>query len=312
MVKYLALKNIIKLTKKKLISVIFPIYNASNYIDESLTSILNQTYNNFELILVNDGSTDDSLKKCKKYQQKDKRIKIINNEHQGLTKSLNDGIKSSLGTFIARQDADDISKKDRFEKQVNWFSFSNKRVLCGTNGFVVSPNGKIKQNKVISFDHNKIINKLRYTNCFMHTSVMFLKSAGKQFNFYNENLKYAQDYDLWWKLSTLGEVGNIPDKLVTVKRLKDSITLNKANEQTTDFINSSAEYFIHRNTKLKVEKLKKTEHYDVNLHKKIMQFFYNDSLDNKVKFNDLTLKEKIISINYLSLYMRKISKFLKK
>ena len=213
----MVLKTIIKLIKKNLISVIFPIYNASNYLDESLQSILSQTYKDFEVILINDGSTDDSLDKCKKYQKEDSRIKIINNKHQGLTKSLNDGIKYSTGKFIARQDADDISKVNRFEKQINWFSLSNNRVLCGTNGYVVSPNGKIRQNNVITFSHNKIISKLKYTNCFMHTSVMFLRLAAEKFNFYNENLKYAQDYDLWWKLSTLGEVGNIPEKLVIVK-----------------------------------------------------------------------------------------------
>ena len=244
--------------KRNLISVIFPIYNASNYLDESLQSILSQTYKDFEVILINDGSTDDSLDKCKKYQKEDSRIKIINNKHQGLTKSLNDGIKFSTGKFIARQDADDISKVNRFEQQINWFSSSNNRVLCGTNGYVVSPNGKIRQNNVITFSHDKIISKLKYTNCFMHTSVMFLRLAAEKFNFYNENLKYAQDYDLWWKLSTLGEVGNIPEKLVTVKRLKDSITLNKANEQTIDFISSSVEYLKHMNMINKSTGLKKS------------------------------------------------------
>ena len=306
----MVLKTIIKLIKKNLISVIFPIYNASNYLDESLQSILSQTYKDFEVILINDGSTDDSLDKCKKYQKEDSRIKIINNKHQGLTKSLNDGIKYSTGKFIARQDADDISKVNRFEKQINWFSLSNNRVLCGTNGYVVSPNGKIRQNNVITFSHNKIISKLKYTNCFMHTSVMFLRLAAEKFNFYNENLKYAQDYDLWWKLSTLGEVGNIPEKLVIVKGLKDSITLNKANEQTLDFISSSVEYLKHINMINKSTSFKKSVNYGANEHKKIMEFFYNDSLDSKIKFKDLTLKEKMSSIKYFSLYLRKISKII--
>ncbi len=306
----MVLKTTIKLIKRNLISVIFPIYNASNYLDESLQSILSQTYKDFEVILINDGSTDDSLDKCKKYQKEDSRIKIINNKHQGLTKSLNDGIKFSTGKFIARQDADDISKVNRFEKQINWFSSSNNRVLCGTNGYVVSPNGNIRQNNVITFSHDKIISKLKYTNCFMHTSVMFLRLAAEKFNFYNENLKYAQDYDLWWKLSTLGEVGNIPEKLVTVKRLKDSITLNKANEQTTDFISSSVEYLKHMNMINKSTGLKKSVNYGANEHKKIMEFFYNDSLNSKIKFKDLTLKEKISSIKYFNLYIRKISKII--
>ena len=306
----MVLKTTIKLIKRNLISVIFPIYNASNYLDESLQSILSQTYKDFEVILINDGSTDDSLDKCKKYQKEDSRIKIINNKHQGLTKSLNDGIKFSTGKFIARQDADDISKVNRFEKQINWFSSSNNRVLCGTNGYVVSPNGKIRQNNVITFSHDKIISKLKYTNCFMHTSVMFLKSAAKKFNFYNQNLTYAQDYDLWWKLSTLGEVGNIPEKLVTVRRMVGSITLKKANDQTNDFINSSIEYYKKR---YKIEQLldqNSKELENINNHKKILQFFYSDSLDEKITFKNLTVKQKLLTFLYIKLYLRKISKYL--
>ena len=179
MEKFLDLKSIKELSKNNLISVVFPIYNASVYIDESFESILNQSYSNFELILINDGSTDNSLEKCEKFGKADNRIKIINNSHQGLTKSLNDGIKISSGKYIARQDADDISNLERFKFQVDWFTKSENRVLCGTNGNVITSSGKITQNKAIEFYHNKIVKKLIYSNCFMHTSVMFLKSAAK-------------------------------------------------------------------------------------------------------------------------------------
>ena len=267
------------------------------YIDESIESILNQSYSNFELILINDGSTDNSLEKCEKFGKADNRIKIINNSHQGLTKSLNDGIKISSGKYIARQDADDITK-------------SENRVLCGTNGNVITSSGKITQNKAIEFYHNKIVKKLIYSNCFMHTSVMFLKSAAKKFNYYNQNLTYAQDYDLWWKLSTLGEVGNIPEKLVTVRRMVGSITLKKANDQTNDFINSSIEYYKKR---YKIEQLldqNSKELENINNHKKILQFFYSDSLDEKITFKNLTVKQKLLTFLYIKLYLRKISKYL--
>ena len=311
MEKLLDLKTINDLTKNNFISVVFPIYNASMFIDESIESILNQSYENFELILINDGSTDNSLEKCEKFSKSDSRIKIINNSHQGLTKSLNDGIKISSGKYIARQDADDISNLERFKIQIDWFMNSENRVLCGTNGNVVTSSGKITQNKAIEFHHNKIVKKLIYSNCFMHTSVMFLKSAAKKFNYYNQNLTFAQDYDLWWKLSSLGEVGNIPKKLVTVRRMAESITLKKANDQTNDFINSSIEYYKKRYKIGQLLDQNSKELKNINNHKKILQFFYSDSLDEKITFNNLTFKQRLLTFLYVKLYLRKISKYLR-
>ena len=129
MEKLLDLKTINDLTKNNFISVVFPIYNASMFIDESIESILNQSYENFELILINDGSTDNSLEKCEKFSKSDSRIKIINNSHQGLTKSLNDGIKISSGKYIARQDADDISNLERFKIQLEKSNIQTKHSL---------------------------------------------------------------------------------------------------------------------------------------------------------------------------------------
>ena len=103
------------------ISVILPVYNSEEYVSESITSILNQTYKNFELIIIDDGSTDNSKVICKNFSKKDNRIIFLDNNHIGLTRSLNKALEIASGHYIARQDADDVSLPNRFEKQIKWF-----------------------------------------------------------------------------------------------------------------------------------------------------------------------------------------------
>ena len=103
------------------ISVILPVYNSQEFLSQSINSILNQTYKNFELIIIDDGSTDKSKEICEYFSKKDNRIIFIDKDHEGLTISLNKALKIAKGKFIARQDADDVSLPERFEKQINWF-----------------------------------------------------------------------------------------------------------------------------------------------------------------------------------------------
>ena len=99
-----------------LVSVVLPVYNAEEYISEALKSILNQTYDNLEVVVVNDGSTDHSLHVIRSLA--DKRVKIISRENRGLVASLNEGIDAASGDYIARMDADDISHPERISKQI--------------------------------------------------------------------------------------------------------------------------------------------------------------------------------------------------
>ena len=298
------------------ISVILPVYNASNFVEESILSILRQTYINFELIIINDGSFDDTLKICENLKTRDNRIKLINQSHKGLTKSLNAGIKISKGNFIARQDADDLSLKTRFEEQLFWFKQNKQRVLCGTNTLIKDTYGYEKKNKIISFRHKDIIKKFEYTNCIAHSSAMFSKYAAEKVGLYDENLFYSQDYDLWWKLSTIGEVGNLSKKLVLLNERESSISFQKSNSQIKDFIKSSLKFYAVKNNINQSNIFTKFEDLDsstiIQSQKKILEFLYNDKIDKKIKFGNLNLLEKIISFKFIFLYLRKIKRYLTK
>ena len=124
------------------LSVILPVYNAQNYIREAIDSILSQTYKDFELIVINDGSTDESVKIIQSYT--DKRIVFVNNtQNVGLIKTLNIGLKLAKGKFIARMDADDIALPERFQLQLNKFE-SNKNLIVVSSDYYLLTGNKLK------------------------------------------------------------------------------------------------------------------------------------------------------------------------
>lgn len=184
------------------ISVIMAVYNGTDFIKESIDSILDQSFTDFEFIIVNDGSTDDSLNIIEKYS--DKRIKVINNETNiGLPKSLNKAIRLSKGKFIARQDADDISNKFRLEKQYNKI-VSSQYDLISSDCHCIDVDSNITGLAKPRFKNkNKIQHLLTGKMIFPHGSVLFKKNIVDIQKCYNENFYYAQDAELWLRLLKL-------------------------------------------------------------------------------------------------------------
>lgn len=295
-----------------LISVLLPVYNAEGFIAKSIESILDQSYKNFELIIINDGSTDKSLKICEEFKQKDDRIILLSKQNEGLTKALNFGIQHSSGYYIARQDADDISLRNRFQTQIKFIK-NNNLIMCGTNCEIIKKNKK-KINWSIEFSHEKIIKKLEYSNCFVHSSIIFKKEFAKQVNFYDESLRFAQDYDLWWKLSLIGKVGNIKEKLIIYNQHESSISSTQQNDQISCFINSAIKYYFFKNYALNYKdfKFEVTEeflnHPKCLNQKNLLLYYYSDKLSNKKKFKNLSYNEKINIFKYPSLLIRKLLK----
>ena len=294
------------------ISVILPVYNSEEYVSESITSILNQTYKNFELIIIDDGSTDNSKVICKNFSKKDNRIIFLDNNHIGLTRSLNKALEIARGHYIARQDADDVSLPNRFEKQIKWFLKDKKRVLCGTNCKILTQNNEYKNNRSLKFSNSGIKKKLKYSNCFVHSSIMFSNKSAKIFKNYDENLEFAQDYDLWWKLSTLGKVGNLKEKLVILRNRKNSVSVKNENNQTLNFIKSCLKFYAYNKKILGINDHKEIifyEKHDLTKNKiKIMKYLYNDKLDEKIYFKNLNIKQSFELIFYPNLLIRKIIK----
>lgn len=180
-----------------LISVIMSIYNGENTIEESVNSILHQSYPYFEFLIIDDGSSDNTFEILKKCLKRDKRIKIFrNNTNLGLTKSLNIIIKKSKGEFIARQDVDDYSHPNRLKKQIEFLNKYKHYSFCGTNGHLRHS----KENITWSYTPEAINKNLIVENCFAHSSILIRKSVLIERGFYDEKYEYSQDYELWCRL----------------------------------------------------------------------------------------------------------------
>lgn len=179
------------------LSVIMSVYNGETFLNTSIESILNQSFENFEFIIIDDCSIDNSLEIIKTYAKKDKRIKILRNyTNIGLTKSLNKALKCCKGRFIARQDVDDISLPQRFAEQLAFLEKNPNYAFCGTNGLKKYDN----QELVNQFEYKEIRKNLIFWNCFHHTSIMIRKKILEKYGYYDEKLFYSQDFELWCRL----------------------------------------------------------------------------------------------------------------
>jgi len=212
------------------VTVLMSVYNGEKYLKEAIDSILNQTFSDFEFIIINDGSTDNTLQILKKY--KDSRIIIINNSKNiGLTKSLNIGIKKTRGEYIARMDADDISLSNRLNEEVIFLENNNKCAVVGT--FIKMINEK---SKIIGIEEKPITNKkikklLVVDNCIIHGSTMIRKKCLEEVGHYDESFVRSQDYDLWLRMSEKYELANIPKYLYVWRKNRDSIESRFMNDQ---------------------------------------------------------------------------------
>ena len=210
------------------ISVIMSVFNAEDTIEDCVKSILNQTFDSFELLIVNDASTDNTHKLLEKFSKKDKRIKIFtNSENIGLTKSLNFMLSKAKGKYIARQDADDISLPKRFEKQIEFIQ-SRKFDI------VVSRAKKLHDESIIPKFSFIIPSKIliRFKNPFIHGTLFASKDLLTRLNFYNEEFYYAQDYELFSRiLKNKIKVGKIWEPLYLLNTKNNISSLFKKEQK---------------------------------------------------------------------------------
>lgn len=217
--------------KKPFISVLMPIYNGEKYLKESIDSILGQTYENFELLLINDASNDASENIILSYL--DSRMVYIKNEQNlGLIKTLNKGLDLAKGEFIARMDQDDIALPKRFEKQIDIFHKNQEIGVCGTwfTSFGEGIKEKTLQHPV---DSESIKINLLGRSSLGHPTVMLRKSAMENLR-YDENYQSAEDYEFWVSLSRVTRLHNIPESLLKyrVHQTNISVVENSLQSQT--------------------------------------------------------------------------------
>ena len=210
------------MSKSPRVSVLMSVYNSEQFLKEAINSILEQTFEDFEFIVINDGSKDDSLKIIKSYD--DKRIKLISRANKGLTASLNEGLKIASGEYIARQDSDDISVPTRLEKEVEYLDNSPKTALVGSNYTVIDMDGtKLTTTNVFTQPADLKLTQIT-CNQYGHGSIMLRRNILKDVGGYDDSVGYVEDYDLWTRISQVADIANIEEPLYLYRRNTESIT----------------------------------------------------------------------------------------
>lgn len=213
------------------ISVVMSVYNGQRYLRESVDSVLNQTYKNFEFIIVNDGSDDGSQTILLNSQAGDNRILIVNQENIGLTKSLNRAIRLTAGRYIARQDADDLSAPTRLQKQLDYLKNHPKVAVVGCLRAILTSDGVIQINKPPTFSPIGVKRFLARNNLFMHGSAMIRKVCLKKTGLYREFFRCSQDYDLWLRLSQHFDLATLPEHLYQYRVTPEAVSVARYRTQ---------------------------------------------------------------------------------
>jgi len=204
------------------VSIIMSVYNQEDFLEKAVGSILNQTFKNFEFLIIDDCSQDKSFFLLEKYQKQDSRIKIFRNKkRRGLTKNLNTLIKRSKGELIARMDGDDVCFRRRLEKQVAFLQKNKKVVLLGSWAKVINKQGKIIGEFRKPASSQEIREKILSFNPFIHSSVMFNKKVVQRAGGYNEEFFYSQDYDLFIRLTADYQTANLAEFLMKFRWMPD-------------------------------------------------------------------------------------------
>lgn len=262
--------------EKPKVSVIMAVYNGAESLKDSVLSVLNQTYKNFEFVIVNDGSTDNAGVILQELAKGDNRIKIFNNiGNIGLTKSLNRGIRESVGEYIARLDCGDLCSLERLEKEVHFLDNNQDIGLVGSWMQIINVEGKVIKEVKYPIEDKQIKKDLIKYNPFVHSSIMFRREVGAKVGFYSEDYYYSQDYNFYFKIFPFTKFANIPEFLVKYLRYPGSITETKNREQMR-FANKARVYAIRQSYYGKFANIYVWRNYLVALIPTKVKFFLKD------------------------------------
>jgi Glycosyltransferases involved in cell wall biogenesis len=197
------------------VSVILPVYNAERYLSDAINSIVGQTFTDWELVIINDGSTDGSDQIISKFT--DSRIHYYQNEENlGLIKTLNKAITLCCGEYIARMDADDVCLPIRFEKQIDFLDKYPGYAMCGSWVNVIDENS-LEKGKIINFTNNEYLQiHLLFSVPFVHPAVMIRADVLRN-NLYDETFSHIEDYELWCRIADKYRVANVPYYLLNYR-----------------------------------------------------------------------------------------------
>lgn len=221
--------------RKPIVSVLLPTYNGERFIGRAIASVLGQSFQDCELIVIDDGSTDHTADVVNGFVRKDRRVVFVRNKaNVGIQKALNVGLHMARGEYIARIDDDDEwIDAGKLAAQVQFLSERPDYVLVGTGAIVVDENRSELFRFLEPLNDAAIRERLLFKNCFMHSAVVFRTAAALGFGGYSEDerVRHIEDYDLWLKLGTAGKLANLPTYSIAFMQRAGAITSRHKPEQ---------------------------------------------------------------------------------
>lgn len=228
-----------------MISIILPLFNSENFIFESVDSLLNQNYSDFELLIIDDGSVDRSLEIVSSFQ--DSRIKVFQREHSGLISGLNFGLQKAQGDLIARFDNDDVCLPDRLRKQVRFLSENPEASLVGGNAILIDEEGnELQGHTKMPSDTLGIEKNLKnLVNPIIHPSVMFRREHVLKIGGYRNLFQAAEDYDLWLRMSQAGmKLFNIEEPVMKLRKHRRNMSVLQMRSSVKSCLLALADHLI--------------------------------------------------------------------
>ncbi|MEO6436360.1 MAG: glycosyltransferase [Tepidisphaeraceae bacterium] len=215
------------------ISVVMPVFNTERYVGYAVQSVLAQTFEDFEFIILDDGSTDSSVHIIQEYAENDDRVRFFPLEHQGYVSLLRRGLNHCRGEFVARMDSDDISTPDRFEKQIAFLRGSPEHVAVGSRVALIDPFGSEFEKPTHKTVHAEIEAELLKGVgwAMVHPSVMMRRDALMKVGGYREDLAVSEDLDLFLRLAEVGKLTNLPDVLLHYRQHLLSVNYTRYEQQ---------------------------------------------------------------------------------
>lgn len=216
-----------------LVSVVMPVYNARAFVEAAVRSVLAQSFTDFELIAVDDGSTDDSLAVLGRLASEDRRVSVVSRPNTGIVGALNDGLAAARGEFIARMDADDVSLPQRFAEQVRFLREHPAVVAVGSWVQEIDCYGSPLATRMSPCDHAAIdAAHLRgHGGQIAHPSVMIRSEALRQVGVYRPALQWAEDLDLFLRLAEVGPLANLPSVLLHYRQHRGNVCFTRQVQQ---------------------------------------------------------------------------------
>ena len=216
------------------VSIIMPVYNCEKYVGEAIESVLAQSFKDFEFIIIDDGSDDNTSQIIEEYDKTDNRIRILRNEQNlGVVKSLNIGLRQSVGEYIARIDADDIWLPEKLEKQIIYLEKNGDIGMLATSKLNIDADGKIRERDKYpeTYSYKDIRDNILKRNLFCHSSVIFSNNVLKKVGYYDETFINSEDYEYWMRVISATKVEMLEEPLVYYRISTDAISYRRLKQQ---------------------------------------------------------------------------------